>query len=61
MCWQNQGFSINFFSLDVETAELEVLRTLDFSLVRFDVIVVEADGGSVSTCESVKQLLLDSQ
>jgi FkbM family methyltransferase len=34
---------INFFSLDVEGAELQVLRALDFSAISFDVLVVEAD------------------
>ena len=51
---------INFFSLDVENAEFEVLKTLDFSLVRFDVIVVEADGGSASGYDAVRKLLLDN-
>lgn len=51
---------INFFSLDVENAELEVLKTLDFSLVRFDVIVVEADGSSAVKDEAVRQLLTDN-
>lgn len=51
---------INFFSLDVENAELQVLQTLDFSLVRFDVIVVEADGTSVLKDKSVKQLLMNN-
>ena len=51
---------INFLSLDVENAELEVLQTLDFSLVKFDVIVVEADGSSAAKDEAVKQLLTDS-
>lgn len=50
---------INFFSLDVENAELQVLMTLDFSLVRFDVIVVEADGTSAEKDEAVKQLLMN--
>lgn len=52
--------SINFFILDVENAELQVLKTLDFSLVRFDVIVVKAHGGSESKYEDVKQLLRDN-
>jgi len=34
---------IHFFSLDVEGAELKVLKTLDFSRVQIDVLVVEAD------------------
>jgi FkbM family methyltransferase len=33
--------SIDFFSLDVEGAEVEVLRTIDFSAVRINVIIVE--------------------
>ena len=52
---------INFFSLDVENAELEVLKTVDFSLVRFDVIVVEADASSPVKDKAVKQLLADNQ
>ncbi len=34
---------ITWFSLDVEGAELEVLKTFDFSKVRVDVLVVEAN------------------
>jgi hypothetical protein len=33
---------VNFFILDIEGAELEALRTIDFSAVEFDVLVVEA-------------------
>lgn len=33
---------VNFFILDIEGAELEALRTIDFSAVTFDVLVVEA-------------------
>lgn len=50
-------YHINFFSLDVENAELEVLSTIDFSFVRFDVIVVEADGHNVTKDDAVKHLL----
>jgi FkbM family methyltransferase len=34
---------INFFSLDVEGAELKVLETFDFKKVKIDVLMVEAD------------------
>lgn len=37
---------VNFWSLDVEGAELEVLRGFDFDRVTVDVIAVEADGGN---------------
>jgi hypothetical protein len=37
----NHSHHINFFSLDVEGGELAVLKSIDFSDVRFDVIVVE--------------------
>jgi hypothetical protein len=35
---------INIFTLDVEGAELEVLHTLDWGQVTFDVLMVEVDG-----------------
>ena len=44
---------INFFSLDVEGAELEVLKTIDFKRVQFDVICME--GHSSET----HQILID--
>ena len=34
--------------------------TIDFSQVVFEVIVVEAEGGSASKYEAVKQLLMDN-
>ena len=34
---------VNFFVLDVEGGELEVLRSIDFSRLRFDIICVETD------------------
>jgi hypothetical protein len=34
---------INFFILDTEGAEMEVLQTIDFEHIRFDVISVETD------------------
>lgn len=48
---------INFYVLDVEGGELAVLKSLDFSLLSFDVIVVEADGTNVTKDEAVRQLL----
>ena len=56
-----QTFSIShidFFSLDVEGAELEVLRTLDLSALHFKVIVVEQDGLNTTKDEAVRELLL---
>jgi FkbM family methyltransferase len=40
----NGIFHINFFSLDVEGAELSVLKTVDFARFVFDVITVETNG-----------------
>lgn len=37
------GFHFDFFSLDVEGAELSVLRSINFDQVGFGVILVEAD------------------
>lgn len=49
---------IDFFSLDVEGAELEVLQTLNFLLTHINVIVVEQDNTQPEKDESVRQLLL---
>ena len=49
---------IDFFSLDVEGAELEVLRTLDFSKVHINVIAIEADGRNSQKDEAVRKLVL---
>ena len=35
--------TIDFFSLDVESAELDVLRTIDFSRVKINVLIFELD------------------
>lgn len=35
---------VNFFVLDVEGGELEVLKSIDFSVVVFDVLCVETEG-----------------
>ena len=48
---------IDFFSLDVEGAELQVLQTLDFNAVHISVIVVEMDGHDLNKDEAVAQLL----
>lgn len=48
---------IDFFSLDVEGAELEVLKTLDLSAVHVSVIVVEQDGSNPEKDSAVRQLL----
>ncbi len=37
---------VNFFVLDVEGGELEVLRYVDFDTVRFDVLCIETDAGN---------------
>lgn len=49
---------IDFFSLDVEGAELEVLKTLDFSKVHINVIAIEADGRNSEKDEAVRKLVL---
>ena len=49
---------IDFFSLDVEGAELEVLKTLDFSRVHINVIAIEADGRNSQKDEAVRKLVL---
>jgi hypothetical protein len=36
----------DIFSLDVEGAELQVLQSLDFEMVGFGVILIEADGNN---------------
>ena len=48
---------VNFFSLDVEGAELAVLRTVDFGRVEFDVICVESDGNNREKDAAVVSLL----
>lgn len=48
---------IDFFSLDVEGAELEVLRTFDFKHTSVDVIVVEADNSNKEKDQAVRELL----
>ncbi|KAG1666481.1 hypothetical protein FOA52_004863 [Chlamydomonas sp. UWO 241] len=47
----------NFWSLDVEGGELQVLNAVDFNKLTFDVIVVEADGHNAEKDEAVRDLL----
>lgn len=49
---------IDFFSLDVEGAELEVLRTLDLSALHFNVIAIEQDGQNPIKDQAVREYLL---
>eukprot|EP00282_Hemiselmis_andersenii_P045308 CAMPEP_0172050480 /NCGR_PEP_ID=MMETSP1043-20130122/2630_1 /TAXON_ID=464988 /ORGANISM="Hemiselmis andersenii, Strain CCMP441" /LENGTH=372 /DNA_ID=CAMNT_0012709535 /DNA_START=207 /DNA_END=1325 /DNA_ORIENTATION=+ len=52
------GFSkINWFSLDVEGGEFEVLQSIDFSKVSFDVVNIEADGKNRQKDEDVRKLM----
>lgn len=48
---------VDFFSLDVEGAELAVLQTIDWDVVSFGVLVVEADAGDAQKDEAVRRLL----
>lgn len=50
--------SIDFWSLDVEGGELEVLRTVDFERIKVGVLVVEADGHSPFKNQQVRDLML---
>ena len=47
----------DFFSLDVEGAELAVLRTLDFARVRIGVLCIEASGLDPEKDAAVRRLL----
>ena len=49
---------IDFFSLDVEGAELEVHKTIDFSKVHINVIAIEADGRNSQKDEAVRKVVL---
>ena len=49
---------IDFFSLDVEGAELQVLNTLDLKALHVNVIVIEQDGSNPTKDETVRQKLL---
>ena len=51
------NFHFDFFSLDVEGAEYDALKSLDFDAVSFGVIFVEADGHNKMKNLAVRQLL----
>ena len=46
---------VNFFSLDVEAYELQVLNTIDFGKMIFDVILIESDKSGKETREFMKK------
>lgn len=48
---------IDFWSLDVEGAELQVLQTFDFSSVRISVVCIEADGHDPVRDQQVIELM----
>ena len=48
---------ISFYSLDVEGGELSVLQSVDFSVLSFDVLSIEADGGNPEKDQGVIDLL----
>ncbi|CAK0774844.1 hypothetical protein CVIRNUC_004208 [Coccomyxa viridis] len=52
---------IDFFSLDVEGAELEVLKTVNLTQVNVSVLVVEMDGSNPEKDEAVRKLLLANE
>ncbi len=58
-----QLFGINhvdFWVLDVEGAELEVVHTMDFSAITVDVIVAELDGANQAKDDEVRAHLVKS-
>ena len=48
---------IDFFSVDVEGGELEVLKTFDFDSVRVSCLIVEADGSNSAKEAEIQDLL----
>lgn len=48
---------VDFFSLDCEGGELDVLRTIDWHAVTFDVIMVEQDSKNATKDEEIRGLL----
>jgi FkbM family methyltransferase len=50
---------IDFWTLDVEGAEYEVLKTLDFDKVRVDVIMIEMEGANPTKDENVRKHLAE--
>ena len=60
--FNNQSHDISsslcsLFSLDVEGAEYEVLKSINFEVVTFDLIIVEADRSNVEKDTNVRNLL----
>lgn len=53
----NDSYYFDIFSLDVEGAEYEVLRTLDFDRVGFGMLVIENEGQNFRKMSSVRTLL----
>ena len=51
-------FFADFFSLDVEGAELQVLNSVDFNKSAFGVLVIEADGQKPEKDANIRKLLL---
>ena len=47
---------VDYFSLDVQGAELQILKTIDFNAVRIDIVIVEvedpSDGNNLKKLES---------
>mmetsp|Transcript_22308 Transcript_22308/g.62239 ORF Transcript_22308/g.62239 Transcript_22308/m.62239 type:complete len:310 (-) Transcript_22308:98-1027(-) len=52
-----KSFHFDFFSLDVEGAELLALQSLNFDEYQFGVIFVEADGSNARKDQGIKTLL----
>ena len=51
---------IDLLSVDVEGAELEVLRTVDFSDVHVKYVIVEADGSNPAKEQEVRHYMQTS-
>ena len=51
---------IDFMSLDVEGAELAVLKSIDFEAVNISVMVIETDGHDKTKDQEVKDLMLEN-
>ncbi|GFH44376.1 hypothetical protein CTEN210_00850 [Chaetoceros tenuissimus] len=52
-----KNYHFDFYSLDVEGAEAEVLSSIDFSQVSFGIIFVEADKHNTRKNDNVKKIL----
>eukprot|EP00667_Euglena_gracilis_P011711 EG_transcript_11986 len=51
---------VDYWSLDIEGAELIAIETVDFAAVQFDVIVVELDGHDPAKNHKVRLILRDN-